>query len=122
MYGVGDIPPIACDETCNTHPYSEEGFRQMWDVSPLKYVRNAKTPTLFIHSDEDHRCPIEEGYQLYTALIYQGVEARMVVFHGENHELSRTGKPKHRLRRLKEITGWFDAHTGQPKSNCNFAE
>ncbi len=117
MYGVGDIPPIACDETCNTHPYSEEGFRQMWEVSPLKYVRNAKTPTLFIHSDEDHRCPIEEGYQLYTALIYQGVEARMVVFHGENHELSRTGKPKHRLRRLKEITGWFDAHTGQPKSN-----
>lgn len=112
MYGVSDIPPIACDETTDQNPYSDKGFEQMWQVSPLKYVRNAKTPTLFIHSDEDHRCPIEEGYQLFTALQYMGVESRMVVFHGENHELSRTGKPKHRIRRLKEITEWFDRHTG----------
>ena len=83
----------------------------MWDVSPLRYVDNAKTPTLFIHSDEDHRCPIEEGMQMYTALVYKGVEARMVVFHGENHELSRSGRPDHRLRRLQEITDWFDKHT-----------
>ncbi|MBQ1422189.1 MAG: prolyl oligopeptidase family serine peptidase, partial [Firmicutes bacterium] len=98
-------------ETCNTDPYSEKGIKQMWDVSPLKYVNNAKTPTLFIHSDEDHRCPIEEGYQLFTALVYKGVPAKMVVFHGENHELSRTGKPHHKLRRLNEITGWFDKYT-----------
>ena len=111
MYGVSDIPPIACGETCNTDPYSEKGIKQMWDVSPLKYVNNAKTPTLFIHSDEDHRCPIEEGYQLFTALVYKGVPAKMVVFHGENHELSRTGKPHHKLRRLNEITGWFDKYT-----------
>jgi acylaminoacyl-peptidase len=31
----------------------------------------------------------------------------MVVFHGENHELSRSGKPKHRVKRLEEITEWF---------------
>ncbi len=111
MYGVSDIPPVACDETCNTHPYSEKGFQQMWDASPLKYVKNAKTPTLFIHSDEDHRCPIEEGWQFYTALVYQRVPCKMVVFHGENHELSRTGKPKHRVKRLDEITKWFDKYS-----------
>ena len=110
MYGISDIPPISNFEVCSADPYSEKGFEEMWDVSPLKYVRNAKTPTLIIHSEEDHRCPIAEGYQLYTALVYLRIPARMVVFHGENHELSRTGKPAHRLRRLEEITGWFDKY------------
>ena len=110
MYGIGDIPPVSCYEVCSADPYSEKGFAEMWDVSPLKYIRNAKTPTLIIHSEEDHRCPIPEGYQLYTALVSLRVPARMVVFHGENHELSRTGKPAHRLRRLEEITGWFDKY------------
>ena len=111
MYGISDIPPISNFEICTADPYSEKGLSEMWDVSPLKYVENAKTPTLIIHSDEDYRCPIAEGYQLYTALVYLRVPARMVVFHGENHELSRTGKPAHRLRRLEEITGWFDKYT-----------
>ena len=110
MYGISDIPPISNFEVCSADPYSEKGLSEMWDVSPLKYVKNAKTPTLIIHSEEDHRCPIAEGYQLYTALVYLKVPARMVVFHGENHELSRTGKPAHRLRRLEEITGWFEKY------------
>ena len=110
MYGISDIPPISNFEVCSADPYSEKGMAEMWEVSPLKYVRNAKTPTLIIHSEEDHRCPIAEGYQLYTALVYLRVPTRMVVFHGENHELSRTGKPAHRLRRLEEITGWFDKY------------
>ena len=110
MYGISDIPPVSNFEVCSADPYSEKGFEEMWAVSPLKYVRNARTPTLIIHSEEDHRCPIAEGYQLYTALVYLRVPARMVVFHGENHELSRTGKPAHRLRRLEEITAWFDRY------------
>ena len=111
MYGISDIPPVSNFEVCSADPYSDKGLAEMWDVSPLKYVKNARTPTLIIHSEEDHRCPIAEGYQLYTALVYLRVPARMVVFHGENHELSRTGKPAHRLRRLKEITEWFDQYT-----------
>ena len=77
-------------------------------ISPLKYAKNIETPTLFIHSDEDYRCPLEQGLQLYTAMVDREVEARFVLFHGENHELSRGGKPKHRIRRLKEITGWMN--------------
>ena len=111
MYGLSDIPPISNFEVCSADPYTENGIEEMWNVSPLKYIMNAKTPTLIIHSEEDYRCPIAEGYQLYTALVYLRVPARMVVFHGENHELSRTGKPAHRLRRLEEITGWFDKYT-----------
>ena len=47
---------------------------------------------------------------MYAALQQRGVETRMVIFHGENHELSRGGKPRHRVRRLKEITQWFARH------------
>ena len=83
---------------------------KLWAQSPLKYAKNVKTPTLFIHSDEDYRCPMAEGLQMYAALIDRGVEARLCLFHGENHELSRSGKPKHRQRRLKEITDWFEKH------------
>ena len=78
--------------------------------SPLKYLDKATTPTLVLHSDEDYRCPLSEGYQVYAALQQRGVETRMVIFHGENHELSRGGKPRHRVRRLKEITQWFARH------------
>lgn len=83
---------------------------ELWSMSPLKFVNNAVTPTLFIHSTEDYRCPVPEALQLYTALTCNGVETRMVLFKGENHELSRGGKPAHRVRRLQEITGWMDKH------------
>ena len=85
-----------------------DAFDVLWDMSPLKYVSAAVTPTLFIHSTEDYRCPVPEGVQLFTALKLKGVDSRLVMFKGENHELSRTGKPKHRIRRLKEITDWMD--------------
>ena len=69
---------------------------------------NAYESSIFIHSDEDYRCPLEQGLQMYTALAVQGVPTRLCLFHGENHELSRSGKPKHRVRRLTEITKWFE--------------
>jgi len=86
---------------------------ELWGMSPLKFVNNAKTPTLFIHSTEDYRCPVPEALQLYTALTCNGVETRMCLFKGENHELSRSGKPTHRIRRLEEITNWMDSHLTQ---------
>jgi len=89
-------------------PWSD--FEKLWWHSPMKYADKVKTPTLFIHSDEDYRCWLVEAIQMFTALKYHGVESKLVIFKGENHELSRSGKPKHRLRRLKEITEWFDKH------------
>lgn len=83
---------------------------KLWYHSPLKYADKVTTPTLFIHSEEDYRCWLAEGLQMFTALKYHGVEARLCMFRGENHELSRSGKPKHRIRRLNEITNWFETH------------
>ena len=107
--GVSDIGPMFTDDQQAAN--RKKNFDKIWWHSPLKYVDNVKTPTLFIHSDEDYRCPLEQGVQFYNAIKNNGIESRMVIFHGENHELSRGGKPKHRSRRLNEITNWFDIHT-----------
>lgn len=108
FYGVSDIGTYFAEHQLDADVFFSADH--MWQQSPLAYAQNFKTPTLIIHSDADYRCPISEGYQLYTALMEQGIPARMVVFKGENHELSRSGKPKHRLRRLTEISEWFEKY------------
>ena len=87
-----------------------DNVEKMWFHSPVKYANLAVTPTLFIHSEEDYRCWLAEGLQMFTALKYHGVDARLCMFRGENHELSRSGKPRHRVRRLEEITNWFEKY------------
>ncbi|MGM9607049.1 MAG: alpha/beta hydrolase family protein [Oscillospiraceae bacterium] len=85
----------------------------LWEQSPLKYARNVTTPTLFLHSDEDYRCPLEQGVQMYTAVSLTGTDTRLVVFKGENHSLSRTGKPRSRIRRLEEQLNWIKKYTAK---------
>ncbi|MGN1272354.1 MAG: alpha/beta hydrolase family protein [Lactobacillus sp.] len=81
-----------------------------WQHSPLKYAEKVTTPTLFINSDQDYRCPLPEGMQMLNALLWHEVPARMCLFHGENHELSRSGRPANRIKRLDEMTQWFDQY------------
>lgn len=95
---------FAVDQTAST-PW--DGVERMWEQSPLKYADRVQTPTLFLHSDEDFRCWQVEALQMFSALKMHGVESRLCLFKGENHELSRSGKPAHRIRRLKEISSWF---------------
>lgn len=108
---MSDIAPEFCVDQVGAS--EDDDPEKVWLHSPLKYVKNVKTPTLLLNSDEDYRCPVEEGMQMFHALLSHGVESRMVVFHGENHELSRSGRPKNRLSRLNEIQTWFDGHLGK---------
>lgn len=82
----------------------------LWDRSPVKYADQVTTPTLFIHSLQDYNCPFAEGMQMFAGLKYHHVPSRVCAFEGENHNLSRSGKPRHRIRRLKEITDWMDKY------------
>jgi len=84
--------------------------KELWDISPLKYVNDVKTPILFIHSREDYRCTLPEALQFYTPIRINGIDTKLVIFKGENHELSRNGKPLHRLRRMNEITDWLNKY------------
>ena len=111
MSFISDIGGYFGPDQCGADGlFGDRNTQAMWACSPLKYAQSARTPTLFIHSEEDYRCPLPEGMQMMQALAANGVETRMVIFKGENHELSRSGKPRHRIRRLKEITEWFERH------------
>ncbi len=83
---------------------------ELWSMSPLKYANNVKTPLLFIHSFDDYRCIFPEALQYYTAIKCRGIDTKIVGFKGENHELSRSGKPNHRIKRLSEITAWMNKY------------
>lgn len=107
-FGTTDIGYFFVYDQQSATPWSD--VEKLWWHSPMKYADKVQTPTLFIHSEEDYRCWIAEGFQMFTSLKYNGVESRLCLFKGENHELSRSGKPKHRIRRLKEITDWFDKY------------
>ena len=105
FYGTSDIGPSFGLDQAGGHPVQD--LDKLWEQSPMKYALNIQTPLLLIHSSSDHRCPIEQAQQLYAVLLHQGVETKLVWFHGENHELSRSGKPHARIKRLSEIQNWF---------------
>src|SRR5262245_47443531 len=87
-----------------------EKFDAYWNASPLKYVKNVKTPTLVLHSDNDYRVPIEQGEQWFRALRHFGVPSEIVFFPRENHNLTRTGEPKHLVESLSWQVYWFDRY------------
>lgn len=81
--------------------------QKLWEESPIAYINQVKTPTLILHSDQDLRCPIEQGQQWFVALKTKHVPTKFIEFFGESHELSRSGKPSNRCRRLQEIIKCF---------------
>jgi dipeptidyl aminopeptidase/acylaminoacyl peptidase len=87
-----------------------EKFDLYWERSPLKYAANVKTPILILHSENDYRVPLEQGEQWFRALRHFGVNAEFVIFPRENHNLTRTGEPKHLVESLNWQLYWFDRY------------
>ncbi len=108
--GTSDIAPRFWHDELGLEFIRSADIDSLWDMSPLKYVENVRTPTLIIHSEEDLRCPIEQAEQWFTALKLLGTETRFVRFPGETHELSRSGRPDRRVARLNEYLSWLDGH------------
>lgn len=104
MFGTDDIALVSLLPELGT-PW--ENPKKYWKMSPLKYVGNVKTPCLIIHSEEDHRCPMEQAEQWFIALQQLGVPTELIRFPDESHGLGRTGKPKHRVERLERTLDWF---------------
>lgn len=78
--------------------------------SPLTYADQINIPMLIIHSEHDWRCPVEQAQRLFVALKRRGVPVEMLLFPGEGHELSRSGRPQHRLARFEAILEWWSRH------------
>lgn len=99
--GSSDIGWLFPDEYNGTDP------ARIAAQSPMAQINQVQTPTLVIHSEEDWRCPIEQGQRYFVELKRRGVETELLVFPGESHELSRSGLPRHRKQRFEHILRWW---------------
>lgn len=102
--GTSDIGSFFGDEYVGVDPV------QMAAQSPMAVVDRVRTPTLVLHSELDYRCPLEQATRYYAALKRQGTEAEMLVFPGEDHELTRAGQPRHRVQRFDAVLQWWARH------------
>ncbi|MCY7325069.1 MAG: S9 family peptidase [Microbacteriaceae bacterium] len=99
--GTSDIGSFFTDEYAGTDP---ELLRAQ---SPQAVVDRVSTSTLVLHSADDLRCPLAQGERYYAALARNGVPTELLVFPGENHELTRSGRPRHRVQRFAAILDWW---------------
>lgn len=99
--GTSDIGGYFGDQYIGTSP--EDVERQ----SAFARAGQVRTPTLVIHSEQDLRCPLEQGLRYHDALRRAGVETEMLIFPGEDHELTRSGRPRHRVQRFEAVLEWW---------------
>ena len=108
MWGSSDLNYVFQDVIGGKPPF--EDVEKAWKHSPMAYIGNAQTPTLIIHSENDNRCPIEQGEQAFVALKVQGIDSEFVRFPDEPHGLSRIGRTDRRIARLNHIVRWMDKY------------
>lgn len=87
-----------------------DALETYWDMSPMKYIGRAATPTLIIHSEQDLRCDKEQGEQVFVALRRLGIDSELILFPEESHGLSRGGRTDRRIARLSHILRWFQTY------------
>ena len=109
FYGASDIGYKFTEREQGGTPWGD--VATLWEQSPLKYAENVTTPTLVLHAEKDHRCPVEQAEQFYVALKRIGkAPTRFIRFPDEGHELSRSGRADRRVERLRALLDWFEEH------------
>jgi dipeptidyl aminopeptidase/acylaminoacyl peptidase len=97
------------------HPFTRMYLKSTpWDdpeiyrkTSPITYIKQARTPTLIQHGENDARVPIPNAYELYQGLRDKNVPTRLIVYKGFGHGLS---KPKAVRAAMEHNLEWFDKY------------
>ena len=97
------------------HPFTRQYLKATpWDdpkiyadTSPMTYIKQAKTPTLIQHGDQDARVPVPNAFQLYQGLRDQQVPVRLALFKGFGHGLN---KPKANRAAMEQNWEFFVKH------------
>ncbi|GAA3447751.1 S9 family peptidase [Planomonospora venezuelensis] len=90
--------------------YCGPDLAQQRAMSPLYHAERITLPFAVVHSEEDWRCPVEQAQRMFVALRRAGVPAEFLLFPGEGHELTRSGRPRHRLQRFEAVLEWWSRH------------
>ncbi|MEV6620527.1 S9 family peptidase [Amycolatopsis sp. NPDC051106] len=104
MVGSSDIGYTFVDAYIGASPEVQR------ERSPLSYAAQIKIPFAVVHSEQDWRCPLEQAQRMFVALRRAGAPAEFLLFPGEGHELSRSGRPRHRVQRFEAILEWWGRH------------
>ncbi|MCB0630876.1 MAG: S9 family peptidase [Saprospiraceae bacterium] len=99
-----DIHPFTRQYLEATPWQDEEIYKK---TSPMTNINNATTPTLIQHGEFDRRVPIANAYELLQGLRDVGVEAKLIVYKGFGHGIS---KPKERLAAAWHNWQWFNKY------------
>jgi len=75
--------------------------------SPIRFIKNVKTPTLVVVGEHDAECPASQSYEFWHALKTLGVPTQLIIYPGEGHLFI---KPQHQADRLDQTVGWFDKY------------
>ena len=78
--------------------------------SPINFVQNVHTPLMILHSEEDTRTPPDQTITEFSVLKILGQKVTFIDVPGENHDLSRTGAPIHRVERLNILANWMNLY------------
>ena len=91
-----------------------EFYGKPWDnqalydrLSPIRYVKNVKTPMLLVQSEDDFRTAMGSAEMWYESLRKRGIPAEFVRYPRSNHDLSRAGEPWLLVDRLGRLRQWF---------------
>lgn len=107
MQGTSDIGAWFNEAYLGEGAVIEGDLSAVLRQSPLTYARDITTPVLILHSEDDLRCPISQAEQLFVVLKRLGRDVEFVRFPDENHELTRSGRPSHRVDRFEVILDYF---------------
>jgi dipeptidyl aminopeptidase/acylaminoacyl peptidase len=97
--------------TDDSHNWLEADFGLPWEnpegydkASAITNVDNVETPLLVTAGENDHRCPPSQAEQLYVSVRKQGVDAKLVIYPDEHHNV---GDPDRAIHRLETLDEWF---------------
>lgn len=83
------------------------------DRSPVVHAHRCTTPTLVTAGALDRCTPVEQGRQLYAAILATGTETELVIYPREGHIL--VGRD-HALDQIRRTTAWFERHLRTDRS------
>ena len=107
MQGASDIGGTFNRQYLGPDATIQDNLEAVLRQSPLTYAKNIETPVLILHSEVDLRCPISQGEQLFVVLKQRRKDVEFVRFPDEDHELSRSGRPSHRVDRFNVILDYW---------------
>ena len=104
MYSTNDLQTLL-EEYFGGEPWDDEqAFKR---ASAMTFIKQAKTPTLILHGQQDTRVPIGQAQELYMGLKKNDVPVELVFFPREPHGLQ---EPRHALDKMKREYAFFSKY------------